>query len=149
MLDRRLCQRDWQKSVLIIRNAINAAIQDMPEHPEITELLSGSSKLDLNLQSILNELQFCFIAAIHYFNCLKIIEILKDTEKSSRNIFGSYSSQRMKDWNNVSSLYQKNNVYLGESASLLQRHVAYEIPSLKRQINKTQQLQNVCFVVFF
>jgi hypothetical protein len=34
---------------LVVRNKINSAIQDMPEHPEITELLSGSSNLYLLL----------------------------------------------------------------------------------------------------
>ncbi|CAF0731185.1 unnamed protein product [Brachionus calyciflorus] len=124
ILDRRHCPRDWQKNVLPVRNKINQAIQDMPEHPEITSLLSGSS--------------------IHYFNCTKIVEILKETEKESKNIFGMYSSQRMKDWNNIVSLYQKNNVYLAEAASILQRNVAYEIPALKKQINKSQQLQTEC-----
>ena len=68
---------------------------------------------------------------------------MKETEKNSKNIFGMYSSQRMKDWNNVLSLYQKNNIYIAEASSLLQRHVTYEIPSLKRLIVKTQQFQNV------
>jgi hypothetical protein len=54
-----------------------------------------------------------------------------------------YSSQRMKDWNNITSIYQKNSIYLAEASSLLQRHVTYEIPSLRRQIVKTQQFQNV------
>lgn len=35
-------------------------------------------------------------ADIHYFHCLRIVEILKGTEASSKNIFGRYSSQRMK-----------------------------------------------------
>jgi hypothetical protein len=68
---------------------------------------------------------------------------LKETEKNSKNIFGMYSSQRMKDWNNITSIYQKNSIYLAEASSLLQRHVTYEIPSLRRQIVKTQQFQNV------
>jgi hypothetical protein len=42
ILDRRQCPRDWQKGVVPIRNKINLAIQDMPEHDEITSLLSGS-----------------------------------------------------------------------------------------------------------
>ena len=102
----------------------------MPEHDEITSLLSGSS--------------------IHYFNCVKIVEILKETEKNSKNIFGMYSSQRMKDWANIVSLYQKNGIYLGEAASILQRNVAYEIPALKKQINKCQQQSMVIkFFVHF
>ena len=124
VLDRRLSQREWAKSVIPIRNKINMAIQDMPEHEEITSLLSGST--------------------IHYFNCAKIVEILKETEKNSKNIFGMYSSQRMKDWTNIVSMYQKNNIYLAEASSILQRNVAYEIPALKKQINKCQQQSSEC-----
>jgi hypothetical protein len=58
-----------------------------------------------------------------------------------------YSSQRMKDWNNITSIYQKNSIYLAEASSLLQRHVTYEIPSLRRQIVKTQQFQNVNSII--
>jgi len=39
--------------MLVVRNKINSAIQDMPEHPEITELLSGSSNLYLLLLLLL------------------------------------------------------------------------------------------------
>lgn len=54
-----------------------------------------------------------------------------------------YSSQRMKDWSQILSLYQKNNIYLAEAASILQRNVQFEITALKKQINKCQQLQSV------
>lgn len=55
-----------------------------------------------------------------------------------------YSSQRMKDWNSIVSAYQKNNIYLAEASSILQRNVAFEIPALKKQISKSQQQQTVC-----
>jgi hypothetical protein len=87
---------------------------------------------------------FCSLfLAIHYFNCVRIVEVLKETEKNSKNIFGMYSSQRMKDWTSIVSLYQKSSLYLAEAASLLQRNVAYEIPALKKQIQKCQQQQAV------
>ncbi|XP_067825474.1 CDK5 regulatory subunit-associated protein 3 isoform X2 [Heptranchias perlo] len=105
----------------MIREKINNAIQDMPENEEIKQLLSGSY--------------------IHYFHCLRIIEILRRTEASTKNIFGGYSSQRMKDWQEIVSLYEKDNVYLVELSSLLVRNVNYEIPSLRKQISKCQQLQ--------
>ncbi|XP_067869736.1 CDK5 regulatory subunit-associated protein 3 isoform X2 [Heterodontus francisci] len=121
LVDRRHCKLKWQNSVLAIREKINNAIQDMPENEEIKQLLSGSY--------------------IHYFHCLRIVEILRRTEASTKNIFGSYSSQRMKDWQEIVSLYEKDSVYLAELASLVVRNVNYEIPSLKKQISKCQQLQ--------
>ncbi|XP_075767804.1 CDK5 regulatory subunit-associated protein 3 isoform X2 [Pelodiscus sinensis] len=96
----------------------------MPESEEIERLLAGSY--------------------IHYFHCLRIVEILKGTEASSKNIFGRYSSQRMKDWQEIVALYEKENTYLVELASLLVRNVSYEIPSLKKQISKCRQLQQEC-----
>ncbi|XP_067225574.1 CDK5 regulatory subunit-associated protein 3 isoform X2 [Chanodichthys erythropterus] len=121
LVDRRHCTLKWQSAVMTIREKINVAIQDMPENEEIKQLLSGSY--------------------IHYFHCLQIIEILKGTEASTKNIFGRYSSQRMKDWQEIVSMYEKDNVYLAEVASILIRSVSYEGPALRKQVSKAQQLQ--------
>ncbi|CAF2803728.1 unnamed protein product [Rotaria sp. Silwood2] len=91
-LDRRHCQKDWNEQSGAIRAKIQQAILDMPEHDEIKRLLD-SSYLD-------------------YFCCLKIVEILKETEKESNNMLGMYLSQRMKDWRIIISNYKKNSVYL-------------------------------------
>ncbi|XP_062993814.1 CDK5 regulatory subunit-associated protein 3 [Elgaria multicarinata webbii] len=121
LVDRRHCSLKWQGQVRTVREKIATAIQDMPENEEIRQLLAGSY--------------------IHYFHCLRIVEILKGTEASTKNIFGRYSSQRMKDWQEIVSLYEKDNTFLVELASFLVRNVSYEIPSLKKQISKCQQLQ--------
>lgn len=123
LVSRRHVKKDWQKNILPIREKINNAIQDMPIHDGITKLLTGSH--------------------INYFHCIKIIDILKETEADSKNLFGRYGSQRMKDWQEISYLYEKDNVYLGEAAQLLVRNANYEVPSLKKQISKFEQLQSV------
>ncbi len=55
-----------------------------------------------------------------------------------------YGSQRMKDWQEIVRLYQKDNVYLAEAANILLRNVKYEVPNLKKQIAKYKQMQQVC-----
>ncbi|MCP6117053.1 CDK5RAP3 family protein, partial [Klebsiella pneumoniae] len=75
------------KNVIAVREKINNAIQDMPAHQDIAALFSGSY--------------------INYFHCLKIIEILKETEADTKNLFGRYGSQRMKDWQDVVRNYEK------------------------------------------
>lgn len=124
LVDRRHCNLKWQSLVLTIREKINAAIQDMPESEELAQLLSGSY--------------------IHYFHCLRIVDLLKGTEASTKNIFGRYSSQRMKDWQEIVALYEKNNTYLVELCSLLVRNITYELPALRKRIAKCQQLQREC-----
>ncbi|NWV32512.1 CK5P3 protein, partial [Grantiella picta] len=121
LLDRRHCSVRWQSQAQLIREKIQAALQDMPENQEIKELLERSY--------------------LHYFHCLRIVEILKGTEASTKNLFGRYSSQRMKDWQEIVSLYEKENTYLAELSSLLTRSISYEIPSLKKQLGRCQQAQ--------
>jgi len=123
---RRHCSRDSQSTLLQIRSKIAHAIQDMPEQPEIVEMLSG--------------------AYINYFHCQKIVEILKQTEASSKNIFGRYSSQRMKDWQEILALYENDSVYLGECAQMLQQYTQFEIPALKKQLMRLQQTEQVSHV---
>lgn len=74
---------------------------------------------------------------------MKIIEILKETEADTKNVFGRYGSQRMKDWQEILRLYEKDNIYLAEIAQILIRNVNYEIPSTKKQIQKLEQIQVV------
>ncbi|MCP9264569.1 CDK5 regulatory subunit-associated protein [Dirofilaria immitis] len=45
LLSRRHCNKDWQKSVMIIREKISEAIQDMPEDERIVKLLQGNPKM--------------------------------------------------------------------------------------------------------
>ncbi|KAJ0177645.1 hypothetical protein K1T71_006518 [Dendrolimus kikuchii] len=124
LVSRRHVNKEWQKNILAIREKINNAIQDMPAHDDIAALLSGSY--------------------INYFHCLKIIEILKETEADTKNLFGRYGSQRMKDWQDIVKNYEKENLYLAEAAQILVRNMNYEIPGLKKQIAKEEQMQVEC-----
>lgn len=123
LISRRHINKEWQKSIIPVREKINNAIQDMPVHDGIAALLSGSH--------------------INYFHCQKIVEILKETEKDSKNLFGRYGSQRMKDWQDILKLYERENLLLAETAQMLVRNINYEIPSLKKQIVKEEQMQIV------
>lgn len=124
LVSRRLCERRWQDTALLVREKISHAIQDMPEHPDIVALLSG--------------------AHINYYHCLRIVDILKETEKDTKNLFGFYGSQRMKDWQEVVKLYANKNVGLAEASQMLARIISYEIPGLKKQIAKLEQTQSEC-----
>jgi hypothetical protein len=84
------------------------------------------------------------ISALNYFHCVKIVEVLKETEADTKNIFGMYGSQRMKDWQDVIKSYQKDNLFMIECASILARNVTYEIPAMKRLVSKAEQMQIEC-----
>lgn len=93
LVDRRHSTKDWNERAVAIRAKIQQAILDMPEHPQIKTLLESACEI---LSFDLDEWQFFESLDLDYFSSLKIVEILKETEKESKNIFGMYSSQRMK-----------------------------------------------------
>ncbi|XP_039750641.1 CDK5 regulatory subunit-associated protein 3 isoform X3 [Pararge aegeria] len=124
LVSRRHVHKEWQKNIIAVREKINSAIQDMPAHEDIAALLTGSH--------------------INYFHCLKIIEILKETEADTKNLFGRYGSQRMKDWQDLVRSYEKDNLYLAEAAQIFVRNINYEIPGFKKQIAKEEQMQTDC-----
>lgn len=124
LISRRHCNIKWQQSAEVVKGKIAEALKDMPGTKEMKDLLQGS----------------CF----HYYKCRKIVDVLKDTEKDSKNIFGRYSSQRMKDWQEILKLYEKENLHMAELASRLLRNVNYEIPDTKKQIAKCSQIQQEC-----
>lgn len=119
LLTRRIVNKNWSNSIRPIRDSIGKAVNDMPEHEELVKLLSGSH--------------------INYFHCLQILEILKKTEADTKNLFGRYSSARYSTWQDIIKLYEKDSVYLGESAQIFCRNVAFEIPGLKKQISHLEK----------
>jgi len=124
LISRRICNREWHEKICKVREKIGNALKDMPEHSDITDLLSGTN--------------------INFFHCVKIVEILKETEKDSKNFFGQYGSQRMTDWKEILGLYEKENIFLAEASQLLIQAVVYEIPGFKKQITKAAQTQDEC-----
>ena len=86
-----------------------------------------------------NRLTISLLLVFDYYVCQRIIEILKNTDKSSKNIFGQYTSKRFQDWQEICKIYEKDNVYLAEDAQTLIRNVNYEVPSLKKCQSKYEQ----------
>jgi len=116
LVQHRHCKKDWGQNLASIRRKIKTAIKDMPESDQIRELLLGS-KLD-------------------YFKSKQIIDVLKTTEADSKNIFGYYSSQRMKDWQSIVQSYEKDYIFLAELATDLNRLTSYEVPAVRRTIQR-------------
>lgn len=157
LVSRRIVDKNWQKNIKFVRNKINEAIKDMPGNAELISLLSGSCKYRICMIFGLFQKFFKktsswifhnnknfnfspFLLDINYFHCEKIIEILKTTEKDSKNIFGSYASQRMKDWLEVMRIYEKEALYLAEAAQIASRNINYEIPSARKAITTLEKL---------
>lgn len=120
LVSRRIVNKNWHLHVREVRSKISNALTDMPAHDGLVQLLKG--------------------AHINYFHCQQIIDILKTTEADTKNVFGRYGSQRMKDWQEILKLYEKDSLYLAEAAQILVRNINYEVPGIRKQIKNFEQL---------
>uniref|UniRef100_A0A8D8RYE3 CDK5 regulatory subunit-associated protein 3 n=1 Tax=Cacopsylla melanoneura TaxID=428564 RepID=A0A8D8RYE3_9HEMI len=122
LISRKICDSGWINDIKTVREKIRHALEDMPEHKDIVQLLSGSY--------------------LHYFYAVQIVNILKQTEADSKNIFGMYGSNRMKDWQEIIKLYEKKSLYLAESSDILLKNIKYEIPNYKKHLNKLENTKS-------
>uniref|UniRef100_A0A1Q3FBF7 Putative cdk5 activator-binding protein n=1 Tax=Culex tarsalis TaxID=7177 RepID=A0A1Q3FBF7_CULTA len=120
LVSRRIVAKTWHQNVREVRSKISSALTDMPAHDGLVQLLKG--------------------AHINYFHCQQIIDILKTTEADSKNVFGRYGSQRMKDWQEILKLYERDSLYLAEAAQILVRNINFEVPGIRKQIKNFEQL---------
>ncbi|XP_076455666.1 CDK5 regulatory subunit-associated protein 3-like [Babylonia areolata] len=124
LINRRHCSQQWQPVAAAIRQKIIRAVENMADG-ETPQTFSDP-------------------AEVTYFHVQEMLEQAKDTDSGKKNFFGQYSSQNMKDWAQIIKLYEKDGIYLAETAQMIARNVNYEIPAVKKQITKCQQMQKEC-----
>eukprot|EP00004_Rigifila_ramosa_P015773 TRINITY_DN3687_c0_g1_i3.p1 TRINITY_DN3687_c0_g1~~TRINITY_DN3687_c0_g1_i3.p1 ORF type:complete len:550 (+),score=141.09 TRINITY_DN3687_c0_g1_i3:247-1650(+) len=66
--------------------------------------------------------------------------MLASSPDGKRTFFGGFSSQRMKDWDEIVTLYETSNIHLAELATSIAHHVNFELPAVKKGIARCQQL---------
>eukprot|EP01130_Rhizamoeba_saxonica_P002833 TRINITY_DN1265_c0_g1_i4.p2 TRINITY_DN1265_c0_g1~~TRINITY_DN1265_c0_g1_i4.p2 ORF type:complete len:547 (-),score=129.62 TRINITY_DN1265_c0_g1_i4:2349-3989(-) len=126
LVSRKTIRSGWEEAINKIEQMIEVAINDLPDSLWIKEYMSAND-------------------VIGYQHVQEIIDLLiENGESQERNFFGKYNSPLIAQWNAILDTYKKNNVYLSQAATILVQNVKYEIPSIKKDMDKNRGVITSC-----
>ncbi|KYQ94364.1 DUF733 family protein [Tieghemostelium lacteum] len=97
-------------------------------HPKLLKLIEEAQQLDTSQKD----------KELNYFECQRIFKE-NESEAGSTTLFGSYSNPKTQKWYEVVSQYEKDYLYLGESCQIFTQNINYEIPDLKKTVEKSSK----------
>ncbi|KAG6486010.1 hypothetical protein ZIOFF_054580 [Zingiber officinale] len=119
LVDRKRIPQDWRKRLSSIKSRISSALSSLPR-----DLDPFFQTLDLE--------------GLGYLEVKQVYKILLNCTSENRNIFGRLSGSAG-EWESIVRSFEKDHIFLGEAAQIMVQNVNYEIPYLKRQMQKVQQ----------
>jgi hypothetical protein len=123
VVDRKKVPKNWKPTYDRIKAKIDAARSELPkDNNEIEEFVKDRPDLT-------------------YYDAMEIMNILKRTveDAESKTLFGGYKVKSLKDWDEIIKAFNSNNVYLADAAQILVQIALYEIPGLKKAIERAQK----------
>lgn len=101
---------DWPTALKTIRSWCKKALQDLPDHESVKQVVDSVEGEQLD-----------------YFKCQEMLKVVEEVEPKSTGLFGFGGSKRVKMWKYIIKLYLSGYVYLAEVATTMVKNVKYEM----------------------
>jgi hypothetical protein len=134
LIDRGKISQGYNKQYAAIRTRLADALKSLPPY----ETLAAYVKQALNNDTLPVE-------NFHYFHAKRLLELCvqavdSDPSKTTgKNLFNSYKDPDLAKWDSIVYDYERDNIYLGEAARILNANAEYEIPAIKDMLTQVEK----------
>ncbi|EFA79352.1 DUF733 family protein [Heterostelium album PN500] len=129
LLDRKKLPQHWKRNAVHLKKLIDEAIRTSPP---TNVKLPESHRLDDDDETVGHS------DRLNYFKCQTVLQDCLDAPNgSAKTLFGGYSNNATQKWNDVIKAYQKDYLYIGESCQTFTQSINYDIPNLKKIVEKS------------
>lgn len=126
------------KDVKLLEWLVNRSLVNRLWNEECGEL----RKLIAEVESEECPVEECKELLTNYYNTVEALALLDASPFGSKNMIGQYTHQFTTKIARIVKLYERDNVYLADSAKQIIQNVKYNVPVLKKQIARCQQVKS-------
>ena len=130
LYERRLVPYDWAKLISALHVKYDELKAQFPE--------SHGHESIRGIAAYLKESPKCYGTAKEIFTRLTTSPI----EFSEKSFFGNYKNEVTREWQLLTSIYEKGSLYWAEQAKFLQQATCFDLISLRKQLANSQKTKN-------
>ena len=134
LIDRGKISQGYNKQYAAIRARLADALKSLPPYDTLAEYVK---------QALSNDT--LPVENFHYFHAKRLLELCvqavdSDPSKTTgKNLFNSYKDPDLAKWDSIVYDYERDNIFLGEAARILNANAEYEIPAIKDMLTQVEK----------
>ena len=121
-----IAKGSWQKTLRTAHTKLEAALE--AERPPVAAATDALGPAGSRTQQ-----------GTTYFDCVKVLQALKDAGLDEKSFLGAYSNPHTARWADVVKRFESGSVFLVDAAQYLVHSCSYELPALRQEMTRAER----------